>query len=201
MIRINLLGEQVDRSAAYAVHSLITLGVVVVFLLAGGWSTNYAISNLSELENQVALKESQLAKLKQKTKKVENMEQSQKLLIEKLEIIARLKTRKQGPVRILDDLTTAIPDRAWLTSVTQKDDILEVSGIAVDGQTVSDFIARLRESKFIDDADAVKTQMVMQDNVKLQSFTFPARLSELLILKKLSTEEAAPSKKPKKKRK
>src|SRR5690606_10271297 len=138
--------------------------------------TNYTISLLSELENQVAIKESQLTKLKDKTKKVESMEQNQKLLIEKLEIIAKLKTRKQGPVRILDDLTKAIPEKAWLTAVTQKNDFIEVSGVAVDGQTVSDFIARLRESKFIDDADAVKTQMVMRDDVKLQSFTFPAQL-------------------------
>lgn len=188
MIRINLLGEQIDRSAAYALHSIVFISILVLLMLLGAWTTNFAVSSLSELENEVALQEAQLSKLKQKTKKVENMEQNQKLLIEKLEIIAKLKTRKQGPVRILDDLTTAIPERAWLTSVSQKEDTLEISGVAIDGQTVSDFIARIRESKFIDEADAVKTQMVMRDDVKLQSFTFPARLSELLTLKKSSSE-------------
>lgn len=184
MIRVNLLGEEKDRSAAYAIHALIVVGLIVVLLFVGGWSSNLMISSLSEYENEVGLKESELIKLKDKTKKVEKMEQNQKLLIEKLEIIAKLKTRKQGPVRILDDLTRAIPEKAWLTSISQKNDIIEFSGVAVDGQTVSDFIARLRESKFIDDADVVKTQLVMKDEVKMQSFTFPAELSELLTLKK-----------------
>lgn len=201
MIRINLLGEQIDRSASYAIHSFILLGVLVCLLLGAGWSSNYAYSVLLDLENDVGLKESQLGNLKNQTKKVENMEQSQKLLIEKLEIIAKLKTRKQGPVRILDDITKAIPERAWLTSVSQKNDFIEVSGVAVDGETVSDFIARLRESKFIDDADAVKTQMVMRDEVKLQSFTFPAQLSELLTLKKPQVEETTKGKSKKKKKK
>jgi type IV pilus assembly protein PilN len=202
MIRINLLGEQVDRSASYAIHSLILLACVVLILMLGGWSTNHAISVLSDLENQVALKESQHTKLKNTTKKVEDLEQKQKLLIEKLEIIAKLKTRKQGPVRILDDLTKMIPDRAWLTSISQRNDFVEVSGVAVDGQTISDFIAQIRESRFIEDADEVKAQMVMRDDVKLQSFTFPAKLSELLTLKKSAdSEDASTSKKKKRSKK
>jgi type IV pilus assembly protein PilN len=200
MIRVNLLVEEKDRSAAYAIHALILIGIVVILLLLGGWTSNRLISSLSEYENEVGLKESELIKLKDKTKKVENMEQNQKLLIEKLEIIAKLKTRKQGPVRILDDLTKAIPERAWLTSVSQKNDTIELSGVAVDGQTVSDFISRLRESKFIDDADVVKTQLIMKDEVKMQSFTFPAQLSELLTLKKQESPESG-KKKPKKSRK
>jgi type IV pilus assembly protein PilN len=202
MIRVNLLVEEKDRSAAYAVHALALIGIVVVLLFIGGWTSNHMITSLSEYENEVGLKESELLKLKDKTKKVENMEQNQKLLIEKLEIIAKLKTRKQGPVRILDDITRAIPERAWLTSISQKNDTIEFSGVAVDGQTVSDFIARLRESKFIDDADAVKTQLVMKDEVKMQSFTFPAELSELLTLKKQPAEGPKKgSKKGKKKKK
>lgn len=194
MIKINLLGEQIDRSAAYAVHAIIA--VSTVFLLIVGSTAYYSyISELeTDLENRIALKESQLVKLKDRTKKVENMERNQKLLIEKLEIIAKLKTRKQGPVRLLHDLSLAIPEKAWVTMLSQKDDIFEVTGVALDGQTVSDFMGRMRESKFIAETDAVKTEMVNRDGAKLQKFTFPARLSELLSLVRPAEEPQKPKK-------
>ncbi|HMO18015.1 MAG TPA: PilN domain-containing protein [Oligoflexia bacterium] len=200
MIKINLIGEQIDRSAAYAVHAIVAASTVFVILISSTWYFSWLSENETNLENQIAIKESQLAKLKDRTQKVENMERNQKLLIEKLEIIAKLKTRKQGPVRLLDDLSSSIPDRAWVTQISQKDEILDVTGVALDGQTVSDFMGKLRESKFIAETDAVKTEMINRDGAKLQKFTFPARLSELLSLVKPAEDETGGKKKSKKKR-
>jgi len=200
MIRINLLGEQKDRSASYAVHAGILLVFSVLFLVSGSWAFSSLSLERSLIREDIASKENKRTRLKSQTAEVDRLEENQKLLIEKLEVIAKLKTRKQGPVRLLDDVAKAIPDRAWLHTISQKDDVLELSGVALDGQTVSDFMGRIRESKFISETDGVKIEMIMHEGSKLQSFTFPARLSELLTLKKVE-EETAEASKPKKKKK
>ena len=56
-----------------------------------------------------------------------------------------LKTKKHGPVHILDDLNLALPERAWLTGLRQKDQNIEVLGSALDNQTISLFIASLEK--------------------------------------------------------
>ncbi len=195
MIKINLLGEQKDRSSAYLTHSII--GVVIIFVLFIGSVSIYTLrSSLStELEFDRMTKETQLAKLKEKTKLVEGLEQKKKVLGEKLATIALLKKRKQGPVRMLDAVSRSIPEKSWITTIHQKNEIVELTGVAVDGQTVSDFIGNIRKSSLVADADDVKTQLLMQDGVKLQQFTFPFTLANYsLPVIAEETKDAAPKK-------
>ncbi len=173
MIKINLLGEQKDRSASYLVHAVSLICLAFLFVVAGTWYGSHLSSTKSEVEFARSTKESQLAKLKLKTKKVEDLEEKKKLLGEKLEIIAKLKLKKQGPVKILDEIATRIPDKAWLTGIEQKNETVELTGVAIDGQVISDFIGSMRESKQVSDADNVKTEQVLRDGVKLQKFNFP----------------------------
>lgn len=173
MIKINLLGEQKDRSASYLVHSISFLSVLIAIVVGGAWYSAHLSSMISELEFEASTRESQVAKLKIKTEKVEGLEKKKKLLGEKLEVIAKLKLKKQGPVKILDEIATRIPEKAWLTSIVQKDETIELSGVALDGQVVSDFVSKVRDSKLVSDADDVKTEQILKDDVKLQKFNFP----------------------------
>lgn len=196
MIKINLLGEQKDRSASYLVHAVGLSAVLIVLIFAGGWISASLASEKSEVEFESSTKESQLAKLKLKTKKVDDLEQKKKLLGEKLEVIAKLKLKKQGPVRILDEIAQRIPEKAWLSSIVQKDETVELSGVGLDGQVVSDFVAKMRESKLVSDADNVKTEQILRDGVKLQEFSFP--FTQANYFKAKSSEEDLKVKKVKK---
>jgi len=196
MIKINLLGEQRDRSASYLVHAVGLICLVFIFLVASAWTSAHLVSTKGEIEFARSTKDSQLAKLKQKTQKVEDLEKKKKLLGEKLEVIAQLKLKKQGPVKILDQIASRIPEKAWLTGIVQKEEIIELTGVAIDGQVVSDFVSSMRESKLVADADNVKTEQVLRDDVKLQKFSFPFTLDHYFKVKE--PEEASNSKKPKK---
>ena len=196
MIKINLLGEQRDRSASYLVHAVALISLVFVLIVSGAWFSAHLVSAKGEIEFERSTKESQLAKLKQKTQKVEDLEKKKKLLGEKLEVIAKLKLKKQGPVKILDQIATRIPEKAWLTGITQKEEIIELSGVALDGQVVSDFVSKVRESNLVSDADNVKTEQILKDDVKLQKFNFPFTLANYFKAKE--SEEDVPTKKSKK---
>ena len=199
MIKINLLGEQKDRSSAYLSHSII--GVVTIFVFFIGAVSMYTLRSAlsAELEFDRATKETQLAKLKEKTRLVEGLEQKKKVLGEKLATIVLLKKRKQGPVRMLDAISRSIPEKSWITTIHQKNEIVELTGVAVDGQTVSDFIGNIRKSPLVADVDDVKTQLLMQDEVKLQQFTFPFKLANYALPVIDEEFKAAPPKKIKNK--
>src|SRR5262245_5197665 len=126
MIRINLLGEKPDYGPIYALQGTLfcaTLGlsIFICFIVHETMS-----DRIESLNADKASYEQQLAKLKDKTQRVEELEKNKQLLRTKLTTIAKLKMNKSGPVHILADLTEAIPERAWLLQTTQKGEMMEI---------------------------------------------------------------------------
>ena len=180
MIRINLLGEKKDKTGVY-------LGQILVYccclMLSAGIILEYHISKHNELGILTRRKESlenQAAKLREKTKAVEELEKNKRLLAEKLLTIAKLKAKKQGPVRLLDNLTQTIPDRSWLTSISQKGDECEIKGISLDNQTTAQFMEKLNKSKYFRRVDLQGAKQYIKENVKLQQFGLSTTLASML---------------------
>lgn len=189
MIRINLLGEKKDKTPVYVLQ--IGAFLAVLLLLGSGLSVFHGglAAKFDLLENEKVLLEAREKKLTERTKHVEELDKSRKLLTEKLITIARLKSKKQGPVRVLDDLTLSIPERAWLTSVEQKGDSLQLSGVALDPQTVSVFMGTLKNSKYFAGVDLIYSRQYLREGVKLQQFSLSARLTNMLDLQRRRQEE------------
>ncbi len=191
MIRINLLGEKVDRSGAIVVHSLAAgaasfVAIVVCFFVHSSLSNRIEI-----VSSQKSLYETQVARLREKTKKVENLEKDKKLLSEKLTTIARLKAKKTGPVHLLDDITLNIPERSWLTGIKQKADGLEFTGIALDPQTVSSFMTKLSSSLWIGGVELSYSKQMIRDDVPVQEFSLLVKLRNALDAAKLKNDGTA----------
>jgi len=197
MIRLNLLDEKVDKTGLYLLQGL--AAGVALFLATGACFLNYQSmsSKLSLLESEKESLETKLKELKKVTLEVEGLEEKKGLLREKLLTIANLKANKSGPVQLLDDLNLAIPDRAWLENVKQSEGKVEIEGVALDNQTVSDFMENLEASDFFSGVDLGYSNQIEKDNVKLQSFALVAkRVSQLEIQKAkraASTEEGESS--------
>ncbi len=184
MIRINLLGEKVDRSGAYFFHGLALAASAVVSLLLCVVVHSSVSTRLELANNQKLLLDNQLKKLREKTKKVEDLEKDKKLLSEKLTTIARLKAKKTGPVHLLDDITGSIPERSWLVAIKQKSDGLEFQGIALDPQTVSTFMTTLGASKWIQNVELVYSKQVVKQDVAIQEFSLLVKLRNALEVNK-----------------
>lgn len=184
MIKINLLGEKRDYTALYVIQGA-AFCLVLLAAVGGSFIFHDSVTAQAELlENEKQLLEAQLIKLRQKTKKVEEMEAKRKVLAEKLMTIAKLKAKKQGPVRVLEKLTTAVPERAWLNQISQKGDVIEFSGIALDNQTVSRLMVNLEQVPLFNTVDLVYSRQYMRDGVKLQQFSLSANLANALTLRK-----------------
>ena len=191
MIRINLLGEKVDRTFSYVLQGLgyfsaVFLMVGVCFLFQGEIENQHFA-----LKNEEASLRQRLARLEKVTKEIDDLEIKKKTLREKLQTISLLKAKKHGPVHILDDINLALPDRAWLTTLKEKSGLLEVTGIALDHQTVASFMNNLTQKRYFGTPDLVLSTEYIKDNVKLQQFSLSVPLQDPLKAK-ASASEAAP---------
>lgn len=180
MIRINLLGEQVDHSASYALQLILAaacvLGTIGACFIVHQESTNRLESQRAEKE----LLDRKLAKLEKITKQVEDLEKKRRTLREKLMTIATLKAKKHGPVHILDDINNALPERSWLLSMKEKSGALEINGVALDNQTIATFMKSLEGGKYFGSVDLVLSTEYVQDDVKLKQFTLSVGLKSLI---------------------
>ncbi|MGA1191238.1 MAG: PilN domain-containing protein [Bdellovibrionota bacterium] len=176
MIKINLLGEE-PQSDFSAVVWIIGMGVslLVLFATAGFLYTDvYAGLDMRRLEFDLLSKD--LAVLKEKTREVQELEEKRRELEQKLSVIKELRLNKLGPVKVLDQLNVSVPERAWLTEVSERSSMIEITGYAIDGQTVASFMDQLERSDYFGDL-TVDTRAETRDGVKLQLFTLRARLS------------------------
>jgi type IV pilus assembly protein PilN len=194
MIKINLLGNDtaVDHSGqlvigAFCASLILTAGLCF-------YLTSYLGGEVADLTMQKAAKEKQLAQIQLVTQKVKDIEKKQRDLEERLVRIATLKRNKLGPVRVLDALNTAIPERAWLSEAREKGDIMRLEGLALDGETISQFMRELEKSDYFPKVELDVAKQVDRQGVKIQSFSIRATVSYAgkIDIEKAAVKESAP---------
>jgi type IV pilus assembly protein PilN len=138
MIKINLVAETPAAASIQAERPQFSLG----FLLTS------QRSELREVERQRRRERDELLVY---IKKVEQLEARREALRHKINVINELKRNQQGPVRILDEVSRALPELVWLTKLTLKGNEVAVSGNAMDENAVANYISNLDASPFFDE--------------------------------------------------
>ena len=177
MIRINLLPTQEAERAAGRRQEL-AVGTFVLVLAVAGLFAVHAWQRLclSSLQRQLRRVTVELADIQGPYADVTHMEQQKQELRDKLRVIGELEAKKVGPVRILADLSTATPDKLWLTELTETSGRLKLSGLGVDEQTVADFLRRLGAVPFFRGVDLEETSQVDQEGAKLKKFVISGQV-------------------------
>ena len=80
--------------------------------------------------------------------KVEILEARREALRHKIEVINELKRNQRGPVRIMDEVSRALPELVWLTKLSFKGTSLTLTGTAMDENPVANYISNLDSSPF-----------------------------------------------------
>lgn len=191
MVRINLLGEKVDHSATYALQTMLYMGSLVFAAFVLFLIHDNVESSLNSRMEESTMLESRLKKLNEVTKKVADLEEKRKTLREKLTTIATLKKKKNGPVHIVDDMNSALPEKAWVNDVSQKDGLITLKGVSLDNQTIAEFMSKLGDYPLFerDKIELVKSSEFIKDDIKLKEFNITVALKNLAAEKK--SEEAA----------
>src|SRR3972149_6353460 len=122
MIKINLLPTRKAKrtiTLRVVIKPNITLlfAVISVVILLEGFTWYWLNSSLSSLTEEKGSLDTRLKVVKEKVKEVENYERDKKIYSEKIAIIQNLKKNQKGPVRVLDELSSMLPERVWLGSL------------------------------------------------------------------------------------
>lgn len=153
MIRINLLAVErkpepkVSRLAAQKVAILGT-GIFALAALLVGWRVFALRSEAVRLDAELREAQAEQQRLRSILQQVEEFEKRKQQLQQRVALIEELRAGQSGPVRMLDEISRAMPDRLWLTELQQ-----DASGVRIDGRTtsltaLSDFIGNLEQSGY-----------------------------------------------------
>lgn len=158
MMEINLLPHREARRAADLRESiaLLFLGLIVV---AGGmfFSHKNVHSDLDMAEAMITQLEADIQRYEPQQKLVNKFKKKKKKLQNKLDVIDSLEAARNGPVRILDELTQKVPERLWLTEIVTKGKKITLEGQSLDTGVVADFLRGLNGSPFFSNVDLDKT--------------------------------------------
>ena len=177
MIRINLLPvkeitAEVGRRQELLIAGLslvLTVGLAVGLYLIQSYRLYSLRTEADGLKKEVETLNVQL-------KEVGDLQQAVKALEQKIKVIDDLNKKKVGPVKVMESLSLATPPRLWLTDFKESGGNLTISGLAVDNQTVADFLKSLSTFAYFGNVDLVETTQVEQDGVALKKFSIRAQI-------------------------
>jgi type IV pilus assembly protein PilN len=167
MIRINLLAVERDRPkragalipAAHRVTIAATLILIGTALFVAWWFWSLHRASV-KVDEDLVRGEREMQQLRSVLAQVQKFESSKAQLQQRVTLIEQLRRGQSGPVHILDEISKAVPERLWLTDMTEKGDDIVLAGMTTSLTGLSDFVANLEGSTwFKKPVDIVDSQV------------------------------------------
>ena len=177
MIRINLLPVRAAKKKE-AVQRHLALFAIGLVLVLGAFLVMYKIKDnaLAGVEQQNSRLEAEIANLKKIIGEVEVYKEQEVLLEKKLEVIRTLKANKIGPVHMLDQLATRIPEKLWLSTLQESNKKVTLKGVSINNEVIATFMSRMEESDYFAEVYLVSIQARPEGDLKLKEFTITSKL-------------------------
>jgi len=171
MIKINLLLARKERKKVGIRKEFIVLILSIVLLVVGLGVIQYLLEKeRDDTLAQISNTKKEIAYYKSLTTEVTKAKEAQKTLQEKLNIINSLRKAKSGPAKVLDELSIDKPEKIHLESVKKEGSKLGIEGIAMDDETIANFMTNLRKSKLFKNVDLIVSEQIEQSKLKLKKF-------------------------------
>jgi type IV pilus assembly protein PilN len=178
MIRINLLAvdrERTKRSglipAAQRVTIAASLILIGTFLFVGWWFWSLHQTSI-RVDEDLAKGEHEMQQLRSVLAQVQKFESSKAQLQQRVTLIEQLRRGQGGPVHILDEISKAVPERLWLTELTEKGDDIVLAGMTTSLTGLSDFVSNLESSAWFKKPVDIVDSQVMTDAKNGDIFKF-----------------------------
>jgi type IV pilus assembly protein PilN len=181
MIKINLLPREGRPRGPVNVNTSILLAVVVVLaVLAGmGYGWYWLDDQVGRLEGDIKRTETELKRFEELAKQVDRFQGEKKRLEEKIKVIGSLMAAQTGPVRLLDEVSKALPNEVWLTSFARTGKKMDIQGIAFSNFSLANFMTNLGgASGLISSVDLVESVKATVEQVPVERFSITAEIKE-----------------------
>lgn len=153
MIKINLLTEAKPAKKKRGVSALGGAGRLNLFLILGGLLIGILVvgvqwwveaSRLREQREKNRVAQQEVTRLEAILKEVQEFENKKAQLEKKVKLIEALKANQRGPVRLMDEVSTALPDLLWLEKLEVKGNQITIDGRALNPPAVANFLENLK---------------------------------------------------------
>ncbi|ALP54194.1 hypothetical protein Tel_14185 [Candidatus Tenderia electrophaga] len=182
MTRINLLPWREALRKERKRQFVSVLGGAAFLMLAIIGYVHFHVSGMIDYQNsRNGFLESEIAKVEEKIKEIRELEAQKKQLLNRMNIIQELQTRRPMVVHMLDKLVRALPDGLYLTKLDQNGVELTLEGMAQSNARVSAFMRNLDESDWFASPKLEVIQVQDKDGSRSSKFT--------LKVKQLTSEE------------
>jgi len=171
MIKINLLLVRKEKKKAGVRKELVILilavGLLLILLAALHWKTG---KEKEDLVAQISETKKEIDRYKSLAVEVTKAKEAQKALQNKLNIINSLRKGKETSVRVLDEISVDKPEKLHLESMKKEGSKLGIEGIALDDETIVQFIANLKKSKLFKNVDLIVSEQIELNKIKFKKF-------------------------------
>lgn len=180
MLKINLLPVRQLKKRAKARRQLFGMSFLFLLVLALlGVTALLQAQKISSLKTDIAALTKEKNSYGPTLKRIEKLKQDTQELVRRTEIINKLKVDSSLTVRTLDEVANRIDnERMWLQSLHQQNSSLSLSGVALDNQTVAEFMDNLVESPFVQSVELANSSLKVVSGRNLKTFQLNSAVSQ-----------------------
>jgi Tfp pilus assembly protein PilN len=176
MVKVNLLQDQqgsgevkrVVRKASGVTQQVVML-VVAIFALVVVVALDYFQANLDSkrVQGELSVQQARSEELKRLTAKREELAKQKQAVDDRIAVIKQLRQQQSGPVTLLSQLNSRIPDSGlYLFNIKQTDRGIAMVGRAENEDTVQRFVKNLEGSEGVFNAPEVTVVLPARFNSK-----------------------------------
>jgi type IV pilus assembly protein PilN len=179
MIRINLLPYRAARKKEnIRIQVNIFLGSVIIAILLVWLYNSHLNGSIEHLNADIASTKAQVEKFKEINAEIADIKKKLALLDRKIKVIESLEAERNAPVQNLDAFYNLLVEkRMWYNQIDETGNNIKISGIALDNQTVADYMTRVEKSDRFADVKlaSIKQYALKGKDLKLKQFDISFR--------------------------
>ncbi len=193
MIHINLLPARAERRKELIRKQLSIATLTLLFTIVALGFLFYRInSQYNSTQSTLQRTNKKIKQLEPIIKKIDDYKKQKEDINKKIAVIIDLDRYRLAPVVILSDLNRQRPKKLWFTNLKEGGQHLTISGVAVDNETIVNFLNNLKLSAPLKNADLTLLRSQSIQDLKLKEFTIDCPLDLTTLPELLQIQEAAP---------
>ena len=180
MLKINLLPIRQLKKRANAKKQLFGMLLLLVLVLSVlGVTAALQAQKISSLGVDIKALQKEKDSYTPTLQKIAQLKKDREEYFRKTEIIKKLKSDSSLTVLTLDEVANRIDNqRMWLESLNQQQSSLRLSGVALDNQTIAQFMDHLKESPFVQNVTLTSSSLKVVSGRNLKSFQLHCTVSQ-----------------------
>lgn len=171
MIKINLLPVRAaKRKETARQQAFILIGAIICVVLIGISIYFYLLLKISSTKDEISRSEQEIAELKVKIGKINELEKLKAEVTKKLDVLNQLRRNRTGPVNRMMALSHAVPDKLWLNGYSENDNNVLLRGIAFSEEYIATFMKNLEASPEFSNVELVFSEQFEMTGLKMKKF-------------------------------